>query len=87
MKHLTTCMAVIAMFLLTNCTTTPKAFTIKFDSNKEISGKKFAVHDINPDCPAIGMITILWCLSFASPPRNVFISDLRRITDTTSCVS
>ncbi|MDD4115846.1 MAG: hypothetical protein PHG27_09700 [Massilibacteroides sp.] len=33
------------------CSTAPKAFKVQFDSNKEVSGKKFALKDINPDLP------------------------------------
>jgi len=51
MKNLITGMAAIAMFLLTNCTSAPEGFKISFDSSKEVSGKKFAVRDINPDLP------------------------------------
>ena len=51
MKYFTTCMVAVAMLLLTSCTSAPEGFKIKFDSSKEVSGKKFAVRDINPDLP------------------------------------
>ena len=46
-----TCMALIVMLLMAQCTSAPKGFKIKFDSSKEVSGKKFAVKDINPNLP------------------------------------
>ena len=51
MKFLSTCKVIIALLLLTQCTTAPKEFKVKFDSSKEVSGKKFAIKDINPDLP------------------------------------
>jgi len=51
MKQLTTCMAVVALLFLTQCTSAPEEFKIKFDSSKEISGKKFAIRDINSELP------------------------------------
>ena len=51
MKNLFISMAAVAMFLLTNCSSGPEEFKIRFDSSKEVSGKKFAVRDINPDLP------------------------------------
>jgi hypothetical protein len=51
MKNLMTSMAVMALFLTTQCTSTPEGFKVKFDSNKEVSGRKFAIRDINPDLP------------------------------------
>ena len=51
MKYLSNCMAIIAMLLLTHCTPAPERFIIKFDNTKEVSGKKFAIKDINPDMP------------------------------------
>jgi hypothetical protein len=33
------------------CTPSPKTFKIKFDSTKEVSGRKFAIHDITPGLP------------------------------------
>lgn len=36
-----------------SCTSTKeKSFKVKFDSSKEVSGKKFAIKDINPDLPS-----------------------------------
>lgn len=34
-----------------SCTPKEKTFKVKFDSTKEVSGKKFAIKDINPDLP------------------------------------
>jgi hypothetical protein len=52
MKNTMTCMAAIALFLfMTQCSSAPEGFKIRFDSNKEVSGQKFAVRDINPDLP------------------------------------
>ena len=51
MKNLIVCMAAIAVLLLTQCTSAPEGFKIAFDNSKEVSGKKFAVRDINPDLP------------------------------------
>jgi len=41
----------IAIFLMTQCTSAPERFIVKFDSNLEVSGNKFAIRDINPDLP------------------------------------
>ena len=51
MKNLMIYMAVVALLLMTQCTNAPDKFKINFDSSKEVSGKKFAVRDINPDLP------------------------------------
>ncbi|MDR3141485.1 MAG: hypothetical protein LBU37_07165 [Tannerellaceae bacterium] len=51
MKQLITCMATAALLLLTQCTPAPKEFKVRFDSNHEVSGQKFAIRDINPDLP------------------------------------
>ena len=51
MKNLMTCMAVLTMLLTTQCTFSPKKFIIKFDNKYEVSGKKFAIKDINPELP------------------------------------
>ena len=51
MKNLNICMAILAVLLLTNCKSASEGFKIQFDSSKEVSGKKFAVRDINPDLP------------------------------------
>ena len=51
MNKLTIFLASVAMFLMMQCTSAPKEFKFKFDSNLEVSGKKFAVRDINPDLP------------------------------------
>ena len=52
MKQLSTCLVVIALLLVTQCTSAPEGFKIKFDSSKEVSGKKFAIKDINPELPS-----------------------------------
>ena len=49
MRRLMIYMAIIAIPFLTQCTT--EKFKIKFDSKHEVSGKKFAIKDINPDLP------------------------------------
>jgi hypothetical protein len=42
-----------ALFLGSICTSPGKKnFKVKFDSSKEVSGKKFAIKDINPDLPS-----------------------------------
>ena len=51
MKNPIFCMATVALLLMTQCTSTPEGFKIKFDSSKEVSGRKFAVRDINPELP------------------------------------
>jgi len=51
MKKLMILLGAIALFLMTQCTSAPEGFKIKFDSNHEVSGKKFAIKDINPDLP------------------------------------
>jgi hypothetical protein len=51
MKNLITGMAILATLLLTQCTSAPKEFKIKFNSNDEVSGQKFAIKDINPELP------------------------------------
>jgi hypothetical protein len=38
--------------LVAQCTPSPRTFTVKFDSSKEVSGKKFAIHDISPGLPS-----------------------------------
>ncbi len=43
--------AISAIFLLFSCTPKEKSFKVKFDNTKEVSGKKFAIKDINPDLP------------------------------------
>ena len=51
MKYLLTCVAALAMLIMTQCSSKPEGFKIRFDSSKEISGKKFAIRDINPNMP------------------------------------
>ena len=51
MKYFKTGMAIIALLLMIQCTSTSKEFKVKFDSSKEVSGQKFAIRDINPDLP------------------------------------
>lgn len=52
MKRLFYGMAALAMLLLLQCAPAPKEFKVKFDSNHEVSGRKFAIRDINPDLPS-----------------------------------
>lgn len=43
---------ICALLLGSSCTSPgEKNFKVKFDSSKEVSGKKFAIRDINPDLP------------------------------------
>lgn len=51
MKKLTTCLAILALLLTTRCTSAPERFRIAFDNSHEVSGRKFAVRDINPNLP------------------------------------
>ena len=51
MRRLTICMASVAFLLMTQCTSKPEGFTVRFDSNHEVSGKKFAIRDITPGLP------------------------------------
>ena len=51
MKTFKVCIAAITLLLMTQCTSVTEKFVVKFDSNKEVSGKKFAIRDINPDLP------------------------------------
>ena len=44
-------MVAFTMLLLTQCTSSTEKFKIKFDSQHEVSGQKFAIRDINPDLP------------------------------------
>ena len=44
-------LAVAAMVSTAQCALAPEKFKIQFDSNHEVSGRKFAVRDINPDLP------------------------------------
>ncbi|MDR1937008.1 MAG: hypothetical protein LBQ73_00735 [Tannerellaceae bacterium] len=53
MKNIiSTVLTVIAIVALVRCDSSPKAFKIKFDSSKEVSGQKFAIRDISPGLPA-----------------------------------
>ena len=52
MKNTITCTIAFALlFLITQCTPAPKGFKIRFDRDKEVSGQKFAIRDINPSLP------------------------------------
>ena len=44
-------MAALCLLLMNQCASAPESFKIDFDSSEEVSGKKFAVCDINPDLP------------------------------------
>ena len=41
----------ILSFFLLNCVPKEKTFKVKFDNSKEVSGRKFAIKDINSDLP------------------------------------
>lgn len=51
MKHLINGLIISVLFLLFQCAPASKEFKVKFDSNHEVSGRKFAIRDINPDLP------------------------------------
>ena len=52
MKNTIICTVAFALLLfITRCASAPEGFKIGFDNNKEVSGQKFAVRDINPDLP------------------------------------
>ena len=51
MNKLMLCMVFVALLLMTQCTSAPEGFKISFDNKLEVSGKKFAIRDINPDLP------------------------------------
>ncbi|MDR1585247.1 MAG: hypothetical protein LBS07_03605 [Prevotellaceae bacterium] len=52
MKTIATCAVMLAVLLLNACRTDKKdAVVFKFDSNKEVSGKKIAIKDVVPDLP------------------------------------
>jgi len=51
MKQLMICMAAVALLLMTQCTSKPKKFIVKFDSKYEVAGQKFAIRDINSNLP------------------------------------
>ena len=44
-------MAALALLFMTQCTSVTEGFKIRFDDSKEVSGRKFAIRDINPDLP------------------------------------
>jgi len=44
-------LCIIAFFLIPQCTSDPKKFVVRFDSQYEVAGQKFAIRDINPDLP------------------------------------
>lgn len=43
---------VLTISFFAQCTANSKEFKIQFDSNKEVSGEKFALKDINPNLPS-----------------------------------
>ena len=51
MKNTFVYMVALALILLTQCASAPERFIVKFDSTKEVSGKKFAIKDITPELP------------------------------------
>ncbi len=50
-KMRTILLAAAAMSLFVRCQSTEQTFKVQFDSTKEVSGKKFALKDINPELP------------------------------------
>jgi hypothetical protein len=42
----------LSLVLMIGCAPREKGFKVRFDSSKEVSGRKFAIKDINPDLPA-----------------------------------
>ena len=44
--------ATLAMSLFVQCKPAERTFKVRFDSIKEVSGKKFALKDMNPELPA-----------------------------------
>lgn len=51
MKRVLFLITIFAVFLVFSCAPKDKSFKVKFDNTKEVSGKKFAIKDINPDLP------------------------------------
>jgi len=51
MKNLLTCLAMIALLFMTQCTNESGKFIAKLDSKYEVAGRKFAIRDINPNLP------------------------------------
>lgn len=45
------CIALLAILLTSGCALPTEKFLVGFDSRHEVSGRKFAVRDINPDLP------------------------------------
>lgn len=51
MKRVLFLAAISTTFLLFSCISKEKSFKIEFDNTKEVSGRKFAISDINPNLP------------------------------------
>ncbi|MCE5227377.1 MAG: hypothetical protein LLG05_16160 [Porphyromonadaceae bacterium] len=51
MKRVLFLISIFSVFLVFSCASKEKSFKVKFDNTKEVSGKKFAIKDINPDLP------------------------------------
>jgi hypothetical protein len=51
MKKLMICISVLTLLLVTQCTSAPEGFKVRFNSDHEVSGRKFAIKDINPELP------------------------------------
>lgn len=51
MKNFILPVFVSTLLLCLSCTQKEKTFKVKFDATKEVSGKKFAIKDINPELP------------------------------------
>ncbi len=51
MRFSVMCLTFLALLAMMQCKTEPAGFKVKFDSNHEVSGQKFAIRDINPTLP------------------------------------
>lgn len=51
MKRVLFLVMILVLFLGNGCTPKEKKFSVRFNNTKEVSGKKFAIKDINPDLP------------------------------------
>lgn len=52
MKQVQFLIWIFAIVFLFSCSNKEKNFVVKFDNTKEVSGKKFAIKDINPNLPS-----------------------------------
>ena len=51
MNRLIICTVFFALLFMTQCTSSSERFKVRFDGSYEVSGRKFAIRDINPDLP------------------------------------